>query len=106
MTAVRHRVDVFVELSVVAMRFLLNSNSKLSMCEMRIVFLLWIKLHNISHTGVVFQVHISSNVSLLEKKKIFHICCLPVFGYNRSFSEMLSTTITMVTLRFNNQRVK
>lgn len=63
--AIKHQGDVFVELSVVAMRFLLNSDSKLSMYEMRIVFLWWIKLQNLYPMEVVLYVFISSNLSLL-----------------------------------------
>lgn len=65
MRAIKHQGDVFVELSVVAMRFLLNSDSKLSMYEMRIVFLWWIKLQNLYPMEVVLYVFISSNLSLL-----------------------------------------
>lgn len=69
MTAVRHQVVVFVELYVVAMRFLLNSTSKLSMYEIKTV-LFWIKLHNLYPTDVMFHVHILSNLYLKKKKKV------------------------------------
>ena len=77
MTAVRHQVVVFVELSVVAMRFLLNSTSKLSMYEIKTV-LFWIKLHNLYPTDVMFHVHILSNVYLKKKVSFTFVILLPL----------------------------
>lgn len=79
MTAVRHQVVVFVELYVVAMRFLLNSTSKLSMYEIKTV-LFWIKLRNLYPTDVMFHVHILSNLYLKKKKVSFTFVILLPLG--------------------------
>lgn len=65
----------------------------LSMCKVRIVFLLWIKLHNLSPEDVCAFAQ-----TFIKKKSCFHFCHPPVFGYDRSLSEMLNTTISIVTL--------